>query len=375
MTPLRITHVITGLSRGGAESMLFKIAQVLSREAGFAHSIVTLLSENSFDFAKIEVSVQTLGMSRGWATPRSILKLRRLVAGTKPDLILGWMYHGNFAATIAAPKGVPVCWNIRHSIQDLANEKAMTRWLVKSGAVLGRRTKRIIYCSQVAQVQHENLGYPKAKSAFIPNGFDLDRFQASANLKFQFRSDLGIGSDATLIGHVARFHPMKNHKGLIEAFASIAGKLPNAHLVLIGRDVTPQNPALAEAASGSLAGRVHMLGERLDLDKLLPALDVYVSPSTWGEGFPNVLGEAMACAVPCVTTDVGESAAIVGDCGLVVAPGDTESLRIALERILTLAPAARGALGGKARQRVLNEYSLPVVAEKYASLFKQVIGE
>ena len=155
------------------------------------------------------------------------------------------------------------------------------------------------------------------------------------------REALGVAPDALLVGMIARFDPVKRHDLFLAAVAAAARSGLDVHAVLAGTGVTAANPALARLVDGGdLGRRVHLLGERQDVERIMPALDVLVSASGWAEGFPNVVGEAMACGVPCLVTDTGDSAAIVGDGGVVVPPGDGGRLQTASSRPARLPHAA-----------------------------------
>lgn len=372
--PLAILHIITDLGRGGAETMLYRLVDALPRESGFVHSVISLADVGQFDldFEFLGVPVRSLKLKAGLPSPAALLRLRRWVAAAQPDLVQGWMYHGNMAAAVAMNSKTPLVWGIHHSLQDLAREKPLTRLVIRGGPWFASRARQIVYCSQASQHQHEVVGYPATKSIFIPNGIDCERFRPDPQAVNHLRIALGLSEDALLIGHAARFHPVKNHVGLVRAFARVAQYCPTAHLLMVGRDVTLANEMLAGAVSaGGLTGRVHLLGEQADMWRILPALDVYASFS-WSEAFPIVLGEAMACGVQCVTTDVGDSAVIVGDTGRVVAPGDEIALGKNIVDLLASTPAARRAIGERARARIIAEYGLSAVADRYATLYRRL---
>ncbi len=374
--PLHVVHVITGLGRGGAESMLYKLVEALPREAGFEHSVISLTLANEFDFDSLGVAVHRLGLRRGRPTLSALMELRRLVRTIRPDLVQGWMYHANFAATVAADGGPPVMWGIRHALHDLKNEKRLTRTLIRAGALLARspRVRAVVFCSEASRIQHEAIGYPGSKSVFIPNGFDCQRFAPATIAAGRLRAELGLPGDAILVGNAARLDRIKNQEGLIRAFSSVAARHTQAHLLLAGAGVTSANAGLMAAIrDGGYGTRIHLLGERLDMPQFYAGLDAHVLSSR-SEGFPNVLGEAMACGVPCISTDVGDAAEIVGDTGCIVPRGDNDALADALEKLLSMPADARIGLGERARERVLARYSLQVVAERYAKLYREAIA-
>lgn len=376
-TSLHVLHVITGLSRGGAETALHRLVHGLSRDSGFTHSVISLTAGNQFDFESLGVPVRSVGMRRGLPTPAALWRLRRMFSELKPDLVQGWMYHGNIAATLAtkSDSAVPVVWNIRHSLHDMAGEKPLTRVLIRTGAALARRQAvwRIVYCSDASRLQHEAIGYPAAKSVYIPNGFDVSRFRPAPEVRQRVRSDLGVQGDAVVICNAARFHPIKNHVGLIGAFSSVAARHPRAMLLLAGPGVSAENQTLVAAIRrGGQQARVILLGERNDIPDLLAAADI-VALGSRSEGFPNVLGEAMACGVPCVTTDVGDAASMVGDTGFVAPANDEAGLAEALDRALVLSDGERRSLGARARSRIASLFDVVEVTGRYANLYREAI--
>ena len=184
------------------------------------------------------------------------------------------------------------------------------------------------------------------------------------------RTELGLAPDALLVGMIARCDPVKRHDLFLAAVADAARSELDVHAVLAGTGTTAANPRLARLVSGAdIGGRVHLLGERADVERIMPALDVLVSASGWAEGFPNVLGEAMACGVPCLVTDTGDCAAIVGDAGVVVPAEDGLRLAAALDALLRLPDAERVAMGSVARARIAASFTLESCTARYATLY------
>ena len=215
--------------------------------------------------------------------------------------------------------------------------------------------------------------YPERKTVLIPNGFDCDVFSPRRDLGPGLKSELGLSDTAILIGHAARYHPMKNHEGLVRAFARTAENRDDTYLVMAGRNVDVRNLELTSLVrSARLEKRVFLLGELSAIPEFLAQLDICVLSSRWGEAFPNILGEAMACGVPCVTTDVGDSGRIVGESGQIVPAGDDGALADAMSALVQAGPVRRRELGLRARQSVLERYSLKTIAQAYRQVFEDV---
>jgi glycosyltransferase involved in cell wall biosynthesis len=208
----------------------------------------------------------------------------------------------------------------------------------------------------------------------IPNGFDLARFQPDALARVAVRAELGVADDVPLVGLIGRFDPQKNHAGFFEATGYLHRRLPMVHFVLAGKGIDEGNRALMRMVEAAGVCHVtHLLGLRSDIPRLMAALDVLASSSSYGEAFPNVLGEAMASGVPCVVTDVGDSAYIVGDTGQVVLPGDMAGLAAAMEDVLTLPPAEKAALGERARARVAEHFEIGRVVRQYETFYDDLV--
>ena len=324
------------------------------------------------------VPVITLGMRAGRPTLASLLKLRRVIKTLQPDLIQGWMYHGNLVASLArtmASKDVALLWNIRQSLYEIEKEKRLTRLVIRANRLFSKSPDALLYNSHVSRKQHEAFGFVANSGQVIPNGINCQQFSFSDGVRQRIRNELGVPIDALLVGHVARLHPMKDHANFLQASCMVAQKNANAYFLLSGKGVCLDNESLKQQIPTILQNRFHFLGERIDVADLMSAMDVFSSSSSWGEAFPNVLGEAMAVGVPCVATDVGDSAFIIGDCGVVVKPQDKTALAAGIESLLALPADERQLLGQQARSRIENNFTLNAIVTKYAELYEKTIVE
>lgn len=374
---MRVLHIINGLSSGGAERALNNIIEggvsVRSESA-----VISLRDQGVYGdrLKQAGVSVYELGLKRALPTPAALARLRTVVKAYRPAIIQGWMYHGNVAASLAAlmaPGRPAVAWNIRHSLYGLSREKPLTRQVIRLNRLLSGRADAIIYNSHMSREQHEAFGFDSPKGVVIPNGFNTEALTPSAGRRAAARQTLGIGPDEQVVGHVARFHPMKDHAGFVRAAVCLLQYRPATRFLMIGRDVSLGHPALRGIVPDSLAGRFVTPGERSDVHELMQAMDVLCLSSAWGEAFPNVLGEAMASGVPCVTTDVGDSAVIVGVTGRVVPARSPSALANAISEMLSMQSEERAMLAQAGRERITARYSLPNVVQQYAELYKQLV--
>lgn len=370
---MKVLHLINSTRvGGGAQEMLRKL--VCHRPAATEHRVVTLFTP--LDTPLTVVPDHCLGLRGVRGLPAAVLGLRARLREEAPDVIVGWMYHSSLLATITAPQGPRIVWNIRHSLEDIAVEKPATRLVMRVCARLSRRPDATIYCAHNALPQHAANGFRDRRPEVIPNGFDTDCFKPlDAGARRGWHRKLGIPEGAFVMGNAGRFHPMKNHHGLLAAFAAIAAERPELHLVLAGREIDDSNAALVtEVARQGLRTRVTLAGLQQDMPGFLGMLDLYVSASLWGEGFPNVIGEAMACGTPVVTTDVGDSARIVDAAGFVAESATPEGIAAAMRRALDAHEQDWTRSRITARDRVTEVFSLPAVTRQYEDLLMQVAG-
>jgi glycosyltransferase involved in cell wall biosynthesis len=257
---------------------------------------------------------------------------------------------------------------------DLSRYRKMTTLVLRINARLSDRPAAVISNSGRAMELHRKMGYRPRRAEVIPNGFDLSRYKPDPSAREEVRAELRIPAAAPVIGMVARVDPQKGHETFFAAAGMLAERFEGLNFILAGQDASQANPRMASmvAGAGLDPRRAHLLGRREDVPRLMNAMDVLACPSPYGEGFPSVVGEAMACGVPCAVTDVGDSAFVVGDAGRVVPPRDPKALAAALAEIVSMPPEARAELGRAARDRVEKRFSLPAVAAMYEALYESL---
>jgi len=374
---VRAVFIATGLATGGAEVMLLKVLERLDRTR-FEPHVISLAGKGEIG-ARIEalgIPVECLGMRPNVPSPRRFLRLVRRMRELRPGLVHTWMYHadllGGLAARLAGIRAVG--WRINHSNLEPALNKRTTLWVV---AICARMSswlpRRILSCSEKARSVHAAAGYASDKMVVVPNGFDLTRFEPDPAARESVRAELGVADRTPLVGLIARHHPQKNVEGFIEAAAGVVRQRADVHFLLAGSGVDARNAALQAAMRSSpAADRIHLLGGRDDVPRLMAALDV-LALSSHGEAFPNVVGEAMACGVPCVVTDAGDAAEIVGDTGRVVPVGDMTGLARELLAVLDLSHPERQALGIRARVRVRDKYDIERIVRQYEAFYASLM--
>ncbi len=349
------------------------------KETHFDHAVVSLMGPGrlSDGFRARGVPVTYLGLKRGQVSLDCAQRLRRLGRTLTPDLVVGWMYHGNLAASWLrrwAPQRPPLVWNIHHTLHRLGDERRLTQFVIKAGALLSRSPAAIVYVAEVSARSHEDHGYSNIHRVVIPNGFDCDTFRSDDEARRRIRAQLGIANDTPTIGIFGRAHADKDYGSFFAALARAQARMPRLVALAAGAGVTAANQDLqAGIPDCASAGQLCLLGEREDVADLMNAVDVVVLSSRT-EAFPLVIGEAMACGVPCVTTDVGAAAELVGDTGKVVPSRDPQALAEAIVALLAMPYEERRELGRQGRRRIIERYGLPDVVDKYHRLWASLVG-
>lgn len=373
--PVTVLHVISGLQTGGAEFTLLRLLQadpIMARDA----AVLSLRDDGTVGplLRECGVSVTSLRLQQWRQWPGAIGSVRRVMAAVRPNVIHGWMYHGNLAAElgrIVGSRTAVTLWNVRHSLHAADRERASTRVAMMMGARSSSRPLHIVYNSKVSAEQHAVIGFDASKAVVIPNGFDVARFRPDEQASAAWRTRLGIAATGLVVGMIGRYHPVKDHATFLRAVGLMLPVVPELHVVLAGRGVSSHNRELMALVQGTgAASRIHLLDEIADTPGLLAAVDVQCCSSV-GEAFPNIIGEAMAVGVPCVCTRVGDAPDLLGGTGEIVEPGQAEALAAACLRLLSLSPEARRRRGRLARERIWSSYSLKVMVERYQGLYAE----
>lgn len=373
---MTIAQLIIDLDVGGAEMMLYKLSVELAKMGHSIH-VISLTDRGPIAVRLYEAGIpvhQISGQSKHFL-PHHLFKLWRLLLHLDAQIIQTWMYHADLVGGLVSLfiPGSRCVWNIRQSNLDSNVDPFSTRLIAKLNAKLSKvLPRRILVCSRVAEDFHRRLGYDRSKTVFVPNGFDLSRFSPDATARQKLRAELGLSNDIVLVGCVGRYHPQKDHETFLRAAHLVLQRNPNARFLLCGRGIETSNGTLASQLNAlRIADKTVLLGERSDMQSVLCALDVCVSSACYGEAFPNILGEAMACGVPCVTTKVGDSADVVGDTGAVVDIKNPPMLAAAINQLVADGEK-RLRLGDAARRRVAETYNIQVIAEKYLSEYSRM---
>ncbi|HEV2335441.1 MAG TPA: glycosyltransferase [Stellaceae bacterium] len=369
---LTIVHLITGLETGGAERMLAHLA-IRTDRARFRPVVVSMTGMGTIGalIEKAGVIVRTLDMRHGVPDPRAIPRLIRILREFRPALLQTWLYHADLLGLVMWRLG-----QVPHLVWCLQGTETINTAVVRSLlAWRSRDPDAIVTAARVGQRFHERIGYHPRRWAHIPNAVDTVALRPDPERRQRGRARLGIAEDDVAILLPARYHPMKDHANFLAAAALLAPMRREARFFLAGAGTLPANPEITAAIAGrGLTGRVISLGERSDLETLYPAFDVVSLASAFGEALPMVLGEAMACGVPCVATDTGDCAAVIGDAGFIVPPRDPRALADSWQRMITLGRDGRRALGLRARARIVENYNLERIVPRFEALYCEITG-
>jgi glycosyltransferase involved in cell wall biosynthesis len=362
--PRQIVYVTTDLRVGGAEAMLTRLASAQPRLADEI-TVVSLTPAEAFrdELRSAGVTVVEYDFSSAKGIASGLVKLARLMSALQPDIVQGWMYHGDLFALVALllsgrRNATRLIWGIRCSDVDLSLYGTGLRVVVGLCKRLSSWPDMVTANSSAGLKSHLALGYRPRRTAVMVNGIEIDRFGPDAAAHISVRNELGIPDDSFVLAHVARVDPLKDHGTFLAAMA----ELPDVMAVLIGAgtETLPAAPNLVR------------LGRRSDVPRLLAAADVVVSSSI-SEGFANVLAEGMACGLPAVATDVGDAVLIVGDSGLVVPPKDPHALAAAIRSLSREPSATRAVRGARARAHIVENFAMPQVARRYAELYASLL--
>jgi glycosyltransferase involved in cell wall biosynthesis len=371
---IRICHLITGLDVGGAEMSLARLVSRLDRSQ-FEPTVISMLNPGHIGDLLIGagVPVTSLGMRRGFPSGRAMFKLVNLLKGASPDILQTWLYHADLLGSLShqMTRRGRLVWNIRCS--DMTPEHGGRPRLVQRAlAAASRVADAVVVNSAAGRHVHTRIGYRPRRWVEIPNGVDTEVFRPRQSDRRMLRRAAGLpeSDDTPIVGYVARFDPMKDHGTFLDAAAHLIRVRPDVHFALVGLGCSPDHAALRDmVAVRGLSECVHLLGLRTDIHLLFPTFDIATLTSAYGEGFPNVLIEAMACGVPCVATDVGDSARIIGQLGRVIPPRDPVALSGGWNDLLG---ADLDALGGAARHRVETHFSLDRSHNAYEQLYMEL---
>lgn len=349
------------LDRGGAERQLVALAKGLRKRGRDIHVVLFYPGGvHDAELAAAGVPLHFVGKRGRWDVVGFFVRLLLILRRLRPMAIYSFLDLPNILAAILHPAtGRPrLVWSIRAAGMEMRHYDWLSRAIPRLEASLSRVADVIVANSHAGLAWAVSRGFPKARMTVVENGIDTVRFHPDAKGRAEIRDEWEVSADQRLIGLVARLDAMKDHRNFLQACARLATRRNDLRFVCVGGG----SPAFRSELDGlavrlGIADRLIWAGPRQDMPAVYCALDIACSSSAFGEGFSNAVGEAMACGVPCVVTDVGDSARIVGEVGEVAPPRDAEALAAALGRMLVRLDGGAD-LGRQARERVVAKFSL-----------------
>jgi glycosyltransferase involved in cell wall biosynthesis len=373
---MKLFHIITSLNVGGAEQALKRLL-LTTPDAQEGTVVVSLknLGKIGEELQSRGFEVVALNMRSFLAFPVGIFRLYRIIRQLQPDIVQTWLYHadliGGVVAKIAGVKYI--IWGVRTT--ELKKGSYMTALIRKILSWLSYVIPTKIVCvAEASRKKHIALGYDTPKMVVIGNGFELEQLQSSPQQRTELRSSVGLKDEDIVIGTLGRLSQVKGQDVFVRSAGMIAQEYPNVRFLMVGRGLETANETLMQWINATgFADRFVLLGERRDVSIVLSAMDIFCLPSR-SEGFPNVLGEAMAMGLPCVSTDVGDAGVLLGYTGILVQKDDYEALTVGLKQMLDMSQDERTALGERARLRVQNEFTLEQTRKKFKAVYAELVA-
>jgi len=354
--------IIDKLNRGGAERQFVHLVRSLDRKL-FAISVIILNPEGELlAYVKKLKEIQVIIIPRKGIlnSPSFVLNMYSALKKIRPDIIYGFMGGTNeLCLMMAKLLRTKTVWGVRSSNMDLKHYGWKSRFLFRLGAFLSRYADLLIINSFAGRDYYQAQGYAPEKMVVIHNGIDTDAFVPDRAAGDAFRQELGVKNEEILIGHVGRIDPMKDHSSFLRAASLLVRERKDIRFVCVGKDHSPLSGEMKRLSEKLGLGKaLSWTGSRTDMKAVYNGIDILTSSSSFGEGFSNVIGEAMACGRICVVTDVGDSSLIVGETGEVIPPGDPCALVEAWKKVIGLSPKERQAQEEKARKRILENFTI-----------------
>jgi glycosyltransferase involved in cell wall biosynthesis len=373
--PVKILFVARQLVRAGAERQLVVLAAAL---AARDHDVVVATfrpGDLDEEVVHSRARLVALGAPTRWHAPLAAARLARIARDLRPDIIHGYLDAPNILASVIAPLARPAraVWGQRASAIDPAELPVHARVLYRLEPRLSRTAALVIVNSEMGRRSALARGYPAQSLAVVENGIDAERFVRDPERGRAVRRRYGVEADAPVISRVGRIHPMKDYATFLDVVARVRADEPSVRALCIGAgDDEYVDMLKTRAAAMGLGTVVTWTGPLDDVGAAYSASDVVVSSSRYGEGFPNAVAEGMACETPCVVTDVGDSATLVGDTGHVAAPGDAPALAAGVRALLR--DPDRRTRGQRARARVVENFSIARLVDRTLAVLEPLVA-
>jgi len=360
--------VVADLDTGGAQRQALELAAGLTGR-GLDVTLAALHTGGGLEEEarrRLGPGLAVLCPARRWRRrdlPAAAARLVALARRLRPGVVYGFQPVVNELALAAArASGARTAWGLRFSDVAWGRYSLGQAAAYRLGAVLSRAVDVLVANSAAGLALARRAGYRPRAAVVVPNGIDTARFRPDPEARARVRAAWGVAPDAPLVAQVGRMDPMKDWPNFLRACALLRRQVPGLRVACVG-------PGTAEALGGAVAGWgladcAVLPGAREDMPAVYAALDALALASAYGEGFPNVVGEAMACGVPCAVTTVGDAAEVAGPAGRAVPPRDHRALAGALGALLTAPGLERARLALAARARVETHFTLAAMVDR-----------
>ncbi len=370
--PKNVTHLIIGLGKGGAETMLYQILRHRT-DGDVVHRVISLGMGDYYEekIKALQIPLTVLPLKKKPIC--TFLEIRK--AAKTADTLCCWMYHANFFGYLATlgVRNLKRVWCIRHSNLDPKHNSRLTLLINRFCSKVSGKIDSIVYNGQEARLAHEQIGYAQAKGIVLDNGCDLKEFSPQSGAREQIGKELGIAADKKIVLSVARYAPIKDIPTFVRAFGKIHRQMPNTVAVMCGQGINAENAQLMQLWQENglqIQKDVFALGLRHDIGTLMSAGDVYILHSA-GEAFPNTLIQAMACGALAVTTDVGDARRILANDSLVANTGDDKAIAKAALTLLQADKETQEKISATNRTTVATKFDIQVVVQEYEKVLVQ----
>jgi glycosyltransferase involved in cell wall biosynthesis len=379
--PPKISYIfilIRSLNIGGTERQIIELVKGLDRKR-FNITVGLFYNEGALieDIKNMPwIHVISLNKAGRWDIIKFFLRFIKLLKALQPDILYSFLPDANIVGLIAGRlSGVKqIIWGVRASNMDVSCYDWLSRISLRLSTLLSRFPDAIITNSYAGREFHRSLGYNTNRMMVIPNGIATDRFKPDHSAGLRVRDEWNIDEERITIGLVGRLDPMKDHTTFLQAVKIFDQKEYSVCFVCIGDGKEPYKSEIHSLCRRlGLNGSLIWTGERYDMIAVYNAMDIVTSSSSFGEGFPNVIGEAMACGVPCVVTDVGDSAIIVGETGIIVPPKDPQALADGWRSMLKHLDDKSYSIKEKTRARMVSHYNCEIFIQRTSRMFLSLL--
>ena len=367
----KIVHIISSLDVGGCEKVLFNLLS-FDKSKKTRTLVISLNLKGYYRERLIESGFEVLSLNFKEKKFLSIFLFIKSIINFKPDIIQGWMYHGNLFALFAKFllfKKTNLFWNIRQTLYDINLEKKSTKLVIFICKIFSKFPTKILANSRVSILQHIKYGYAN-NFQLVTNGVDIHNFKIDNNLGSLFRRKFGISENADCIGLIARYHPMKDHNFFIENILKVVTN-NNIVPVIVGKDIVNQKNKIFQLVPNELRSKFILVDEYKDINEVLNSLNLICVTSRWGEGMSNILIEAMSTGLNCISSEIGDNQVLIKNFGSSYTIGDEITFVSLLNKHINKATDYKKRLMDN-RNHIIKNYSLTSMFQNYFEIYNSI---